>query len=73
MPLAPFIYGVIVGAAITYVVKDDSSKQMLKDTSDKVTGGIGSLTGKVTSIFSKAEEEVAEKAKTTSKKGATAA
>jgi hypothetical protein len=55
MPLAPFVYGIVVGAAITYVAKDDPSKQMLKDTSGKVTGGIGSLTGKVTSIFSKSE------------------
>ena len=73
MPLVPFIYGVIVGAAITYVAKDDPSKKMLKDTSDKVTGGIGSLTGKVTSIFNKSEEESADKEKATDKKGTAAA
>ena len=61
MPLAPFIYGVIVGAAITYVIKDDPSKQMLKDTSGKLTDGIGNLSGKVTGIFHKSGEQAAEK------------
>ena len=61
MPLAPFIYGAIVGAVVTYVAKDKPSQDMLKDTSGKVTGGIGALTGKVTSIFKKSEEETADK------------
>ena len=60
MPFIPFILGAAVGSAVTYVFKDDSSKQMLKDTSDKVTDGVGALTGKVTSLFKKSEEEVAE-------------
>jgi len=64
MPFIPFIFGVAVGAAITYVAKDDSSMQSVKDSSDKVTGGIGTLTEKVTSIFKKSEEvaeEIADK------------
>ena len=60
MPFIPFILGAAVGSAVTYVFKDDSSKQMLKDTGDKVTDGVGALTGKVTSLFKKGEEEVAE-------------
>ena len=59
MPITPFIYGVVVGAVVTYIIKDDPSRKMLKDTSDKVTDGIGSLSGKVTSIFKKDEEAAA--------------
>ena len=62
MPFIPFIFGVAVGAAITYVAKDDSSQQLVKDSSDKVTGSLGTLTEKVTSIFKKSEE-VAEEIK----------
>ena len=62
MPFIPFIFGVAVGAAITYVAKDDSSQQLVKDSSDKVTGSIGTLTEKVSSIFKKSEE-VAEEIK----------
>lgn len=53
MPLVPFILGAVVGSAITYVLKDDSSKQMLQDTGDKVTGGVGAITGKVSNMFKK--------------------
>lgn len=60
MPFIPFIFGIAVGAAITYVAKDDPSKQLVKDSSEKVTGSLGALTGKVTSIFKKGEEVVAE-------------
>lgn len=61
MPFAPFIYGLVVGSAITYVAKDKPSQQMLKDTSSKATDGIVALSGKVTSIFKKSEEETADK------------
>ena len=61
MPLIPFIFGAAVGAAILYVAKDDSSQQLVKDSSGKITGSIGALTGKVTSIFKKSEEAVEEK------------
>lgn len=60
MPFIPFIFGVIVGGAIAYVAKDDPSKQIVKDSSDKVAGGIGALTGKVTSIFKKGEAAAEE-------------
>jgi len=60
MPFIPFILGAAVGSAVTYVYKDDPSKQKLKDASGKITGSVGALTGKVTSIFKKGEEEVAE-------------
>ena len=72
MPFIPFVIGAVVGSAVTYVLKDDSSKQMLKDTGDKVTDGVGALTGKVTNLFKKATDEVEEvvektKAKTKTK------
>ena len=63
MPFIPYIIGAAVGAAVTYVAKDDPSKQLLKDTSGKVTSGVGSLTGKVSGMFKKSEEvteEIAE-------------
>jgi len=60
MPFIPFILGAAVGSAVTYVYKDDPSKQKLKDASGKLTDGVSALTGKVTSIFKKGEEEVAE-------------
>jgi len=66
MPVMPFLLGMIAGSVITYVVKDESSgKQLLEDTSSKITSGAGTLTNKVTSMFKKAEEsaeEVIEKA-----------
>ena len=64
MPFIPFIIGAAVGTAVTYVYKDDPSKQKLKDAGDKITGGVGALTGKVTSMFKKSEEteEVTEEA-----------
>ena len=70
MPLVPFIFGAVVGSAITYVVKDDSSKQMLKDTGEKVTDGVGAITGKVTSLFSKAKDGVEEAAEDVADKAA---
>ena len=60
MPFIPFIIGAAVGTAVTYVYKDDSSKQMLKDTGSKVTGGVSALTGKVTSLFKKSDDELEE-------------
>jgi len=60
MPIIPFIVGAIVGAAIVYVAKDDSSKQKLKDTGGKITEGVGAVTDKVTGKFKKGEDEVAE-------------
>ena len=66
MPFIPFLLGAVAGTAITYIAKDDSSQEMLKDTGGKITGGAGALTGKVTSMFKKSEdsatEEVAEAA-----------
>ncbi len=62
MPIAPFIYGVIVGSVVTYIAKDKPSQDMLKDTSGKAADGIAAISGKVTSIFKKSEEEAAEKA-----------
>lgn len=65
MPVMPFILGIVTGSVITYVVKDDSSKQLLEDTGGKITSGVGALTTKVTGMFKKAEEsteEVTEKA-----------
>jgi hypothetical protein len=64
MPLAPFIYGVVVGAAITYAIKDDPSKQKLKETGGKVSDGISNLGGKVTSVFQKTEEAASDKGDT---------
>ena len=66
MPFIPFIIGAVVGTAVTYVYKDDPSKQMLKDTGGKVTDSVSALTGKVTSMFKKDEvEEVTEEAEDT--------
>jgi hypothetical protein len=62
MPFAPFIYGVIVGSAVTYVAKDKPSQEKLKDASGKATVGIASLTEKVTSIFKKSKQEATDKA-----------
>lgn len=60
MPVIPFLLGIVTGSVITYVVKDDSSKQLLEDTGGKITSGVGTLTNKVTSIFKKTEESAEE-------------
>ncbi len=60
MHFFPFILGMAAGSVITYVAKDDVGKQLLKDTGDKITGGVSSLTGKAKGMFKKAKEEVAE-------------
>ena len=62
MPFIPYIVGAAVGAVVVYVAKDDSSKQMFKDTGGKITGGVSAVTGKVTGMFKKGEEEVADDA-----------
>ena len=62
MPVIPFLLGIATGSVITYVVKDESSKQILEDTGGKITSGIGTLTNKITSVFKKAEESVTETA-----------
>lgn len=60
MHLFPFLLGMVAGSAITYVAKDDSGKQLLKDTGDKITGSISSLTEKAKGMFNKkATEEAA--------------
>ena len=67
MPFIPFLLGAVTGSVVTYVAKDDSSKQLLKDTGGKITGGASALTGKVTSMFKKgetAEVEASEDAET---------
>ena len=56
MPFIPFMLGAVVGSAITYVAKDASSQEALKDTGSKVTSGVGALTGKVTGMFKKSED-----------------
>lgn len=56
----PFLLGIVTGSVITYVVKDESSKQLLGDTGGKITSGAGTLTKKVTSMFKKAEETAEE-------------
>ena len=38
MPFIPFVIGAVIGTAVTYVYKDDPSKQKLKDAGDKITG-----------------------------------
>jgi len=60
MPFIPFIFGAAVGAVVTYVVKDDSSMQMVKDTGGKITGSVGAVTGKVTGMFKKSKDEATE-------------
>ncbi len=64
MPFIPFMLGVVVGSAVTYVAKDEPSQKALKDTGGKITGSVGALTGKVTGMFKKSEgadlEEAAE-------------
>ncbi len=60
MPFIPFIIGVAVGSAVTYVVTDDSGKQLVKDTGGKITSGVGAVTGKVTGMFKKSKDEAAE-------------
>ena len=62
MPFIPFIVGAAVGAAAIYVAKDDSSKQLIKDTGGKITGGVGAVTGKVTSMFKKSKDAVEDAA-----------
>ena len=62
MPFIPYIVGAAVGAVVVYVAKDDSSKQMFKDTGGKITSGVGAVTGKVTGMFKKGEEEIADAA-----------
>jgi len=60
MHFIPFLLGMAAGSAITYIAKDDTGKQLLKDTGGKITDGVGSLTGKAKGMFKKAQEEVAE-------------
>ncbi len=60
MPFIPFIVGAAVGAVVTYVVKDDSSMQLVKDTGGKVTGSVGAVTGKITGMFKKSKDEIEE-------------
>ena len=60
MPFIPFIVGAAVGAVVTYVVKDDSSMQMVKDTGGKITSSVGAVTGKVTGMFKKSKDEIEE-------------
>jgi len=60
MPFIPFILGAAVGAVVTYVVKDDSSMQMVKDTGGKITSSVGAVTGKVTGMFKKSKDEIEE-------------
>ena len=55
MPFIPFIYGVVVGSAVTYVLKDEPSKEMVKETGGKIAGGVSALSGKVTGLFKKKE------------------
>ncbi|HHJ19925.1 MAG TPA: hypothetical protein ENJ84_08935 [Gammaproteobacteria bacterium] len=62
MPIAPFIYGVIVGSAVTYVIKDKPSQEKLKNATGKAAVGLTALTGKVTSLFKKDEVETSAKA-----------
>ncbi len=64
MPIMPFVLGIVTGSVITYIVKDEPSKQLLGETGGKITSGVGSLTNKVTSIFKKAEESAEEVAET---------
>lgn len=72
MPFIPYIVGAAIGAAITYVARDDSSKEMIKDTGGKVTSSVGAMVGKVTGMFKKntkeATEEVAEVVEATDEK-----
>jgi len=56
MHFVPFILGIAVGTVVTYIAKDDSSKQALKDTGGKITGGFSTLTEKATGMFKKGEE-----------------
>ena len=60
MPFIPFIVGAAVGVAATYVAKDDSKMQLIKDTGGKITGSVGAVTDKVTGMFKKSKDEVAE-------------
>ena len=60
MPFIPFIVGAAVGVAATYVAKDDSKMQLIKDTGGKITGSVSAVTGKVTGMFNKSKDEVVE-------------
>ncbi len=60
MPVIPFVLGIVTGSVITYVVKDESSKQLLEDTGGKITAGVGTLTKKITGMFKKGKESVEE-------------
>lgn len=62
MPVIPFLLGVVTGSVITYIVKDESSKQILEDTGEKITSGAETLSKKVTSAFKKTEDSAAETA-----------
>jgi len=64
MPIMPFLLGMVTGSVITYVVKDESSKESLKETGGKITSGVGSLTTKITGMFKKAEEPAEEASQT---------
>ncbi len=64
MPVIPFLLGVVTGSVITYVVKDDSSKQLLEETGDKITSGAGAVTKKVTNVFKKAKDSAEEATET---------
>lgn len=72
MPIMPFLLGIVTGSVITYVVKDESSKQLLEDTGGKITSGAGALANKITGMFKKAEESAEEVIETAEKATKTA-
>ncbi len=68
MPIMPFLLGVITGSVITYIVKDDSSKQLLEETGEKITSGASTLKETVSSKLKKAKESVEDVAEKTAEK-----
>lgn len=55
----PFISGAVVGAAVTYVVKDHAIMQWVSDTGDNIKDAASSLIGSL----KKKPEAAAKKAK----------
>lgn len=43
LPLIPFVAGAAVGSLVTYLYKDESSKEKIKDTAQKLTDNVKSF------------------------------
>ena len=55
-----FAMGVVVGAAVTYLYKNDAAKEKLVATGEKIKEGVKSGTGRVAGLFKKSPKSEAD-------------